>query len=74
MSYLKNIDEHFVKFDEAYDRHDYGLVRHYIKEIDYAFFGNITKSVQWIRLPEDLQHAILLRQQQRHERKNLPLN
>ena len=74
ISYLQRIDEHFIKFDEAHKFGNLWLIRHYIKEIDYAFFANIEKSLKNIRLSEDLQQAILLRQQQRDDRKNLPLS
>jgi hypothetical protein len=74
ISYLEKIDEHFVKFDTAYHNGNRWLVRHYIKEINYGFFGNIDKSQKNIRIDSDLHTAILLRQNQRNERKNLPLS
>ena len=73
-SYLERIDEHFDKFDDAYQKGDKWLLKHYIKEIDFSFFGNIQKVSSKLRISSQLEQHILDRKKKRDERKNLPLN
>ncbi len=71
---MNNIEEHIVKFEQAYKKGDYHLAEYYKTEIVDKFRGNIQKRVKQIDINRKIQEDVLATKRAIDEIQDLPLN
>lgn len=71
-SYLKKIEEHFLKIQDAIDIRDYNWYIYYLKEMKSNFFDNIEKERKKVRLDDDMKETLLSTKQRFDDLKSIP--
>ena len=74
LSFIKKIDEHFIKYEIALKEWNEWRIAYYNREIEFWFFGNIDKAVSQINIDTEIAAIILDRKKKRHEIKVIPLS
>lgn len=75
-STFQEIEEHFVKFENAVKLNDIRRINYYVKEIENKFFTTLDGKIKEIRKSHEIHSQYLVYKQQRNDikKKSVPLN